>query len=317
MRTLNKIQSESQYISRRQVESRIISMASVGVHSKAAFFTDIFEGGETDVGFNCPGVSSNIESHLAAFDHPPISPCSEEAVDLVSASCWKLKTIHRTLTGGFLSSDVLVPLNSFLQPGTRLIGLSLKIEMLEALSSKLVFFTGDTRGFPLPTRDSPHAVLVQALESLNSFCVEITTLHDRLHRSFPSLVAERVTLHGSVNPDSVTEEMVGQEMGLPRKDEVKRPPNVPSEGAPAARLWGVAGVWGAAASKAAVAVGRTAVAIGRSAAEASTEIASVAGMTLFCVPQCFSNSLFITLVPGKTALSAYERAKNVLPVSVF
>mmetsp|Transcript_44738 Transcript_44738/g.76079 ORF Transcript_44738/g.76079 Transcript_44738/m.76079 type:complete len:434 (-) Transcript_44738:178-1479(-) len=253
-----------------------------GANSSREEFTHIFD----------------IDSSLADIEtapEPSTQSCEQETHDLVT-SCWKMRAIRRTLTGGFLTSDIFVPPGMYIQPGARLIGLSLKIEIYETLNSKLALFLGDTKGGQ-PSRDSSQKALLQALESLNSIAADISLLHDRLHRSFPSFVVERVKsdAQSETEATAAAEETAAPNALNPRlKTEVASKPatELAQGAAPVARLWGVAGLWGAAAGKAAIAVGRTAVAIGRSAAEASTEIASAA---------------------GKTALSAYERAKNVLP----
>jgi hypothetical protein len=269
----------------RSYECRIVAIENRGsldvtsrleTITKVAPFEDLFDA-RVFVGRN--GGTNEVfpPDHLFQSPESALSSSLKGAVQIrsvpdLSQTCWKLRAIHHSLSGGFLTSDVFVGPDIYFQSGARIIGLSLKIEVLEALNGNLLSFIEDTKQLSPPSVASPPADLNLALVSLSQLALRLSGLHDRLHRSFPSFVVER-SVAPSVDSGSKSN-------ATSKDDHVSAVPAMASQDvAPAAKIWGIAGMWGAAAGKAGLAAVRTAVAIGRSAAETSSEIASAAGET--------------------------------------
>ena len=200
--------------------------------------------------------------------------------------CWRLRSVRRTLQGGWLSPGVFVPSGVYTQTGARVVGLSQKLEAYEGISQRLQAFVLATEHRPPLAADSAEQ-LASSLAALRSLNEDLGAIHDRLHRSFPSYVAAR---------------NVAEKRGASAA--VADTPEPPPPLQPQPRGFaGLAGTW----SRAALAVGRSAVAITRSAAEASSEIATAAGKSALSAYERAKN-----VIPERLTQDSSERLLAVV-----
>lgn len=150
---------------------------------RPAPFLDLF-GPPATTGAPAGGARADSPKALRSELEPP--PSAQ-----VPHACWRLRAVRRSLNGGWLSARLFAPPGLYAQRGARVVGLSLKTECYAAAGLLLHAFCEATRHRPpSPASDAP-AALAESLGLLEALNRELATLHERLYRACPYLVAAK------------------------------------------------------------------------------------------------------------------------------